>query len=267
MPRTTEPTLTYLSIVNNKICERYGTTTDRANAQLNMPEGANNCREHFDDKGEYVKTIWERVDGQIEGVIIAIDYDDTGEFGAIWKIKLSDFAEVYSLQLAEISQRAGQLWKKFKGLDPSKPVKFTPWGKKGEYSGWTISQGDVDLDWFITAEKPDGFPPLPEELEGKDWEKYTTDDKDDYKKVQIARRQFFRKYVNEELIPLLKSPEVQLGYAETAYSKTEPKFENLEEKLPESETMGPSAEFENNGPPKQNMDQIPPEAEEDDLPF
>lgn len=253
MPRTNEPTFIYLSVINNKIAEKIGDTTDKAGALLNMPEGANNCREFFDDEGKYVKTIYEYITDTISGVLIDIKYDDKGEFGAVWKLIISDHENTYQLQIPEKSSRAVQLWKKFKSLDPTIPIKFKPYGKKKEYSGWNILQNNEEVPWFITPERPDGYPPLPEGLAGKDYDKYTSDEKDEYKIMQTQRRKFFRKYVFDELLPLLGDVDEQLEFAKKAYSKESNKTTEFDDHKSEE-------------PTKQSQPNIHPEPE-DDLPF
>jgi len=197
---------TYFSIVGGKFRERINVIADREQGKLNLPPNAE-FRELFDDKGQYEKTVWEYVDDYLEGFIINIDYKTGNVYGDQWVISLNDNKETFKINISVESSYAQSFGKKIHNIDLSKQVMIIPWYiPDDKKSGLVFKQGGTKDEnkvpnWINKDNIPEGYPMPSEELQALDYAKYTSKNKNDYRKIRMDRFVWIEEMIKNDIIP------------------------------------------------------------------
>jgi len=197
---------TYFSIVGGKFRERINVIADREQGKLNLPPNAE-FRELFDDKGQYEKTVWEYVDDYLEGFIINIDYKTGNVYGDQWVISLNDNKETFKINISVESSYAQSFGKKIHNIDLSKQVMIIPWHIiDDQKSGLVFKQGGTKDEnkvpnWITKDNIPEGYPMPSEELQALDYLKYSSKNKNDYRKIRMDRFVWIEEMIKNDIIP------------------------------------------------------------------
>lgn len=191
---------TYLTIIGNKITERLGQTDvrkDEADASV-YPE-CNNVREIFDDEKNFKKTVFERMDGYVDGYIENIEVITGGEYGDKIHITMNDGTEKFILQLKLDSSYGTMFLKIVPNIDFGKVVQF----RVGNNGFFGVSQDSELVKFFFTKDTPNGIPQAPEF--DQPYEKWDRKQKKTYEMYKLDRAEFLEDFLKDVVLPKLKA--------------------------------------------------------------
>lgn len=194
----------YLSVKDGKI--RESATEDTPGAKLRSGK--------LKDGSTFEK--WELVYKYLSGFITAIEYDDSGKFGARWNISMQDGDENYVLQLTANARETADFLQRLPNVDFTQPVKLVPYKFKDSGSaGIVIYQGDDKLGNYFIEKVGDlinplhGYPVSEPGVKG-----------DEFKLYAMQRDIFLKKYIIGNVIPKVTG-DVPLPSAEGVVDTTD----------------------------------------------
>ena len=210
---------TYLKIVGAKIVERLASfpTAEEA-SKVNVSDYGEKAhmRELKNDDGQYTKTIIERRDDWVEGVVKDIRFKDT-DYGENLEILLTDGQDDFCLQMGMNSKYAYSFLMKAKNIDFTIPVKFIPWKFKDEFgrNGTTLllDQRGEKVDIYFKGEARAELPAPPEWVKDvEDWKDLKFEQKQEYDLYKHNRTTALKRVITEEIVPNLNVND--LGFSE-----------------------------------------------------
>ena len=202
MARGTIEKKTYLTFQSGKVVERVPQGTPNAVSRV-LQDGPNAG-----------KTIWERRDDFVEGMLVSIKKEKSNDFGWRWKITIVDEEEACTIELPYSSGYAKALLFAIEGANLSVPIKFVPKmttkdGKNKHYLNLYQAPYNESLKWNYTKDSPNGIPQMKQiKVKGVDvW--------DDSEQLE-----FLEKMLESKIIPNLKSQgEAELEMHQPTYAE------------------------------------------------
>jgi len=229
MPRGQLPKRVYLAISQGKITQRLEKLTKRKE-EINLdavkkkyPQ-CNSIREIINDE-KFDKTVLERVDDYVEGIIVGITIESS-DFGDQLRIEMEDGVESFNLQLGLKTSYGISFMKVDPNIDPLSVVRIRPWRNvKNKSQGLIVSQGGIRVENFWNKDNPGDYPVPPDFVGKKPYHEWEPTDKSKYEIFKVSRNVFLQEYLMKNVAPKFKAenqpvpePEERGGLKETPVS-------------------------------------------------